>query len=135
MGVFVFRKLHFLFSLLLILLAPLGMGLTTLERAGETYPPRHSTWSGLSENRVGDFFDDLYIRIGGNDLFPQYLRRENRPAGAISASGVRVEGFRYRDLETGTFITRDPLGFVDGPNVYTYVRQNPKKFQEMAANA
>ena len=23
------------------------------------------------------------------------------------------------------FITRDPLGFVDGPNVYTYVAQNP----------
>ena len=35
------------------------------------------------------------------------------------------EGFRYRDLETGTFLTRDPLGFVDGPNVYTYVVQNP----------
>lgn len=31
----------------------------------------------------------------------------------------------YRDLETGTFITRDPLGFVDGPNLYTYVVQNP----------
>lgn len=32
---------------------------------------------------------------------------------------------RYRDLESGVFITRDPAGFVDGPNVYTYVRQNP----------
>jgi uncharacterized protein RhaS with RHS repeats len=31
----------------------------------------------------------------------------------------------YRDPETGTFITRDPAGFVDGPNVYGYVRQNP----------
>ena len=29
---------------------------------------------------------------------------------------------RYRDLEAGVFLTRDPLGFVDGPNVYTYVR-------------
>ncbi|MGJ8660894.1 MAG: RHS repeat-associated core domain-containing protein, partial [Bacteroidota bacterium] len=35
------------------------------------------------------------------------------------------EGMRYRDLEFGIFITRDPMGFVDGPNVYTYVRQNP----------
>jgi len=35
------------------------------------------------------------------------------------------EGFRYRDLETGSFITKDPAGFVDGPNLYTYVRQNP----------
>ncbi|GEM_PF-2480462 len=35
------------------------------------------------------------------------------------------EGFRWRDLETGMFFQRDPLGFVDGPNVYTYVVQNP----------
>jgi len=28
-------------------------------------------------------------------------------------------------LETGVFITRDPAGFVDGPNLYAYVRQNP----------
>ena len=31
----------------------------------------------------------------------------------------------YRDLETGTFLTRDPAGMVDGPNLYAYVRQNP----------
>ena len=39
--------------------------------------------------------------------------------------GLLNEGFRYRCLETGAFITRDPMGFVDGPNVYTYVVQNP----------
>ncbi len=42
--------------------------------------------------------------------------------------GVLNEGFRYRDLETGVWLTRDPLGFVDGPNEYTYVRQNPWTF-------
>jgi RHS repeat-associated protein len=40
-------------------------------------------------------------------------------------TGLLNEGFRYRDLETGAFITRDPLGFVDGPNMYAYVVQNP----------
>ncbi|MCX6911145.1 MAG: RHS repeat-associated core domain-containing protein, partial [Verrucomicrobia bacterium] len=40
-------------------------------------------------------------------------------------TGLLNEGFRYRDLETGSFITRDPLGFKDGPNLYTYVQQNP----------
>ena len=40
-------------------------------------------------------------------------------------TGLLNEGRRYRDLETGAFITRDPLGFVDGPNMYTYVVQNP----------
>jgi RHS repeat-associated protein len=40
-------------------------------------------------------------------------------------NGLLNEGFRYRDLETGVFIQRDPAGFVDGPNLYAYVRQNP----------
>ncbi len=40
-------------------------------------------------------------------------------------TGLLNEGFRYRDLETGVFITADPAGFVDGPNLYTYVKQNP----------
>src|SRR4029078_10231666 len=40
-------------------------------------------------------------------------------------SGLLNEGFRYRDLEAGAFITADPAGFVNGPNVYAYVRQNP----------
>ncbi len=40
-------------------------------------------------------------------------------------TGLLNEGFRYRDLQTGEFITRDPAGFVDGPNLYAYVGQNP----------
>ena len=40
-------------------------------------------------------------------------------------TGYLNEHMRPRDLEFGVFITRDPAGFVDGPNVYTYVTQNP----------
>src|SRR5262245_13286394 len=47
----------------------------------------------------------------------QYQGR--RPTGLLN------EGFRYRDLETGIFLTRDPAGFIDGPNLYAYVLQNP----------
>ncbi len=56
----------------------------------------------------------------GSNLNPQRgnTKEEDR-------SGLLNEGHRYRDLETGMFISRDPAGFVDGPNVYTYVRQNP----------
>jgi len=38
------------------------------------------------------------------------------------------EGQRYTVIRAGdlrTFLTRDPAGFVDGPNLYTYVIQNP----------
>jgi RHS repeat-associated protein len=40
-------------------------------------------------------------------------------------TGLLNEGFRYRDIETGTWLSRDPAGFVDGPNLYAYVQQNP----------
>ena len=40
-------------------------------------------------------------------------------------TGLLNEGFRYRDIETGVWLSRDPAGFVDGPNVYAYVMQNP----------
>ena len=39
--------------------------------------------------------------------------------------GLINEGMRYRDIETGTFLTRDPIGYEDGPNVYCYVHCNP----------
>jgi hypothetical protein len=46
---------------------------------------------------------------------------------------VRIPGSSQVDLATTTpdapgipsFLTRDPLGFMDGPNLYTHVRQNP----------
>jgi RHS repeat-associated protein len=40
-------------------------------------------------------------------------------------TGLLNEGFRYRDLETGVWLSRDPAGFGDGPNLYAYVQQNP----------
>ncbi len=40
-------------------------------------------------------------------------------------TGLLNEGFRYRDLETGVWLSRDPAGFVDGPNLYAYVVCNP----------
>lgn len=40
-------------------------------------------------------------------------------------TGLLNEGFRYRDIETGVWMSRDPAGFVDGPNVYAYCRENP----------
>ncbi len=39
--------------------------------------------------------------------------------------GLLNEGMRFRDLETGTFLTRDPIGYADGPNIYCYVHCNP----------
>jgi RHS repeat-associated protein len=47
------------------------------------------------------------------------------PGATDAPTGLLLEGYRYRDLETGQFLSRDPAGLVDGPNLYTYVLQNP----------
>ena len=66
------------------------------------------------------------------EAFGTRTQEDGTPTGRQRANtkdedptGLLNEGMRYRDLEAGVFITRDPAGFVDGPNVYTYVRQNP----------
>lgn len=43
----------------------------------------------------------------------------------IIAVFAAATSYGYRDLETGTFLTRDPIGYGDGPNVYCYVKANP----------
>ncbi len=57
--------------------------------------------------------------------FGSTLDRQKANTKEEDPTGLLNEGMRYRDLETGTFITPDPAGFVDGPNLYAYVRQNP----------
>ncbi len=53
------------------------------------------------------------------------LDRQKASSKDEDPTGLLDEGMRYRDLLTDTFITRDPAGMIDGPNEYTYVRQNP----------
>jgi RHS repeat-associated protein len=60
------------------------------------------------------------VRESGSNPDPQRANtKDEDPTGYLN------EGHRYRDLETGVWLTRDPAGFVDGPNLYAYVRQNP----------
>ena len=41
---------------------------------------------------------------------------------------MHVHGFRYYDPEIGRYLTRDPIGYGDGLNVYLYVGNNPVNF-------
>jgi len=40
-------------------------------------------------------------------------------------TGLKNDGQRYTRLDSLTFLTRDPAGLIDGPNVYCYVHANP----------
>ena len=66
-----------------------------------------------------DAFGAILVQTGSTPDRQKANTKEQDPTGLIN------DGYRYRDPATGTFITRDPAGFVDGPNLYTYVHQNP----------
>ena len=66
-----------------------------------------------------DAFGTILTQEGSDEDRQRANTKEQDPTGLIN------DGFRYRDPVTGTFITRDPAGFIDGPNLYTYVHQNP----------
>jgi RHS repeat-associated protein len=42
-----------------------------------------------------------------------------------SAAGTYYSGARWLDCERGRFVSPDPLGFVDGPNLYAFVANDP----------
>ena len=77
----------------------------------------------------GEYENNIATQSWGSTLDRQKSNTKDRdPWGGIN------EGMRYR--EGPVFLTRDPLGFVDGPNVYTYVRQNPwTKFDPLGLSA
>lgn len=72
------------------------------------------TWTASYEG-----FGKRTVETGTNLDRQRANTKEEDPTGLLN------EGFRYRDLETGTWLSRDPAGFVDGPNLYAYVRCNP----------
>ena len=87
----------------------------------------------------------VYCYVNCNPIYPVYEAYETGPVEwsdgttgnpgrqmantkdeeAEAELGLLNEGMRYRDLETGTFLTRDPIGYADGPNVYCYAHCNP----------
>jgi RHS repeat-associated protein len=42
-----------------------------------------------------------------------------------TTTGLYNHGFRYYDPALGRYISRDPAGYADGPNLYLYVLNNP----------
>jgi len=42
-----------------------------------------------------------------------------------SAVGLYYFGARYYDASSGRFVSRDPMGYIDGPNEYIFVKNNP----------
>ena len=104
---------------------------------GVLYTLRGSTPAYTHENRRGDVvaktdasgsltYQAAYLAFGQHPQEHGHTDdRQKANTKDEDPTGMTNEGFRYRDLDTCSFITKDPAGFVDGPNLYTYVKQNP----------
>ena len=70
---------------------------------------------------------DLYEAFGNIDS--SYGSSDNNRLANTkersAALGLDNHGFRYYDPEIGRYLTRDPIGYADGLNVYLYVGNNP----------
>jgi len=70
------------------------------------------------------------------DSFGNLYRQGNRTKNTYTFTGREFDketGLyyyrnRYYDPKIGRFITQDPLGMIDGPNLYAYVNNNPVNF-------
>jgi RHS repeat-associated protein len=91
----------------------------TVNPVGHTVGTTNASGSVESSNRY-EAFGALLATAGSS--------ANNRLANTKERSlslGLDNHGFRYYDPALGRYLSRDPAGFVDGLNVYLYVRGNP----------
>ncbi len=111
---------------------PGGIGGIISRQAGTGGTPQYYQYDGLgsvinmtnSQGAVAqtykyDAFGNVTKQSGAVTNSRKFLTKET------DASGLVYFGARYYDPSIGRFITQDPLGIVDGPNLYAYCRNNP----------
>ena len=95
------------------------------------------TWAYYFQDAIGStrgLWDDDADRIGKYDYTPfggkysdsgEDITRKFTGHDWDSASRLYYTAYRYYSPDANRWLTRDPLGMVDGPNVYAYVMGNP----------
>ncbi len=96
-----------------------------IELKGQNYIPIHDIrGSILALTRNNEIIQEHhYTAFGETDSPPTpwgFCSKRHDPETALINFGRR-----YYDPETGRFLTPDPKGFTDGPNLYTYCHNNP----------
>gem|GEM_PF-4890066 len=86
---------------------------------GDTIGITDESGASLARYRYGAF-GELIAGDGGiaNNILFSGKRYD-------SASGLYYFGARYYDASSGRFISRDPMGYIDGPNEYVLAMNNP----------
>jgi RHS repeat-associated protein len=85
-----------------------------------------STSAGAIANTyANDSFGKLTASTGSLVNAFRYTARESDPE-----TGLYYYRARYYDPQLGRFVSGDPIGFSDGPNLYTYVHNTPLGFKD-----
>ncbi|MCS6861566.1 MAG: RHS repeat-associated core domain-containing protein [Abditibacteriales bacterium] len=101
----------------------------TMDRGGQTfYDHQNALWSvaavtdGAGAPLPPNAWGTPHSAIGNPYLFTGREHDEE--------TGIYFYRAHYYDCEKGRFLQRDPLGYVDGMNLYEYVKGNPINYND-----
>lgn len=109
------------------------------EIKGETYVPLHdiagNVVSLIDPQTCQPIESYQYTSFGEETVYMTHAEPEEFSSGGNpwrfaekrfdQKSGFILFGLRFYDPITGRWISRDPAGFIDGPNLYSYLHNNP----------
>ncbi len=101
-----------------------------IELSDQQYAPLispHGHIVGLVEIETGNLADQSFLTLFGKDLCDKPLSpwRFCGKRHEEAALGIIDFGFRFYHPKSAQWLTQDPLGESSGPNLYTYVNNNP----------
>ena len=110
-----------------------------VEREGAVYLPLHNPFGHLGvliDGKSGEIVERLHTTAFGEGYVIDSEGNTKTFSECLSPwivsskrydpeTGFTLYGLRYYCPEIGRWITTDPAGFADGPNLYAYVKNNP----------
>ncbi len=112
----------------------LGLGISgdigaaiALELNDEIYAPLHDFHGHIIAllNTSGQLVEQYAMDAFGRDKTPLTTKNPWRFCSKRTDEHLIFFGLRFYDPSLGRWLTPDPAGFVDGPNLYAYVRNSP----------
>lgn len=102
-----------------------------IELAGQVYEPHHDLFGNIVSlyDLNGNLFESYSYTAFGEETAPQ-AQNPWRYADRRCDEVTHLVAFGLRDYDPniGQWMTRDPLGYVDGRNLYAYVHANPLRY-------